>query len=59
MKNKSINEWNLFWLITGPISSVMVVAMIRAELTNAESVSSMIQLSVRCAVPLLFLAFAA
>lgn len=59
MKNKSINEWNLFWLITGPISSVMVIAMIRADLTNAESVSSMIQLSVRCAVPLLFLAFAA
>ena len=59
LKNKSVNEWSLFWLITGPISAVMVFSMMRADLSSAEGVSSMIQLSVRCAVPWLFLAFAA
>jgi hypothetical protein len=37
----------------------MVLGMIRVDLSSAEAVSSMIQLSVRCAVPLLYLAFAA
>jgi DMSO/TMAO reductase YedYZ heme-binding membrane subunit len=59
LNNKAINEWNLFWLITGPISIVMVVAMMGADLSSGDGVSSMIQLSVRCAVPLLYLAFAA
>jgi len=58
-KNKIINSWNLFWLITVPVSLVMVLGMIRVDLSSAEAVSSMIQLSVRCAVPLLYLAFAA
>ena len=59
LKNKSVNGWNLFWLITTPISAVMVFSMMRADLSSGETVSSMIQLSVRCAVPWLFLAFAA
>ena len=59
LKIKLINGWNLFWLITVPISLVMVLTMIRVDLSSAEAVSSMIQLSVRCAVPWLFLAFAA
>jgi hypothetical protein len=58
-KNEIINSWNLFWLITVPVSLVMVLGMIRVDLSSAEAVSSMIQLSVRCAVPLLYLAFAA
>ena len=58
-KNKIINSWNLFWLITALVSVVMVLGMIRIDLSSAEAVSSMIQLSVRCAVPLLYLAFAA
>lgn len=56
---KIINGWNLFWLITAPISLVMVLTMIRIDLSSAEGVSSMIQLAVRCAVPWLYLAFAA
>ena len=56
---KIINGWNLFWLITVPISLVMVLTMIRTDLSSAEGVSSMIQLAVRCAVPWLYLAFAA
>ena len=59
LKHKVINTWNLFWLITGPISIAMVIAMMGVDLASAEGVSSMIQQSVRCAVPWLYLAFAA
>lgn len=59
LKSKIINGWNLFWLMTVPISSLMVLAMMRLDLSSGEAVSSMIQLSVRCAVPWLYLAFAA
>ncbi len=59
LKSKIINGWNLWWLITVPVSTVMVLGMARVDLTSAEDVSSMIQLSVRHAVPLLFVAFAA
>jgi hypothetical protein len=59
LKSKMINGWGLFWLITAPISIAIVFTMTRVDLTSAEDVSSMIQLSVRCAVPWLFLAFAA
>jgi len=59
LKNKMINGWNLFWLVVIPISLAMVVAMFRVDLATPEGVSSMIQLSVRSAVPWLFLAFAA
>jgi len=38
---------------------VMVFSMMGAELSSGRAVSSMIELSVRCAVPLLFVAFAA
>lgn len=59
LKSKAINGWTLFWLITAPISLVMLLALIRVDLSSAEAVSSMIQLSVRCAVPWLYLAFSA
>ena len=59
MKKNLINGWNLFWLITLPISTLMVFSMMGLELSSGRAVSSMIQLSVRCAVPLLFVAFAA
>jgi len=59
LKSKTINGWRLFWLITVPISLVMVLTMARLDLSTAEAISSMIQLAVRCAVPWLFLAFAA
>jgi hypothetical protein len=58
-KSKAVNEWNLFWLITGPISIAMLIAMTGADLSSGEGVSRMIQISVRCAVPLLYLTFAA
>jgi hypothetical protein len=63
LRKGAINGWRLFWLVTCPISAAMIVAMIvamvGAGLSSGEGVSSMIQLSVRCAVPLLYLAFAA
>ena len=59
LKNKAINGWNLFWLVTVPISALMVFSMMRADLSSGEGVSSMIQLSVRCAVPWLYVVFAA
>lgn len=59
LKSKAINGWSLFWLTTGPISFAMVIAMNGVELESGAAVSSMIQVSVRCAVPLLFIVFAA
>jgi hypothetical protein len=59
LKHKALNEWRLFWLISIPISVLMVAAMLRTDGWSGPAVSAMIQLSVRCAVPLLYLAFAA
>ena len=59
LENKAINGWNLFWVVTGPISALMVFSMMRTDLSSGEAVSSMIQLSVRCSIPWLYLAFAA
>ena len=59
LKSKLINGWKLFWLISAPISLLIFQAAMRLDLSAAEAVSSMIQLSVRCAVPWVFVAFAA
>jgi hypothetical protein len=59
LKNKAFNGWGLFWLVSAPISIAMLLAMARSELSSGPAISSMIQLSVRCAVPWLYLAFAA
>ena len=58
LTKKALNGWNLFWLMVGPISVSMLIAMIGADLSSGQGVSSMIQLSVRCAVPWIFLVFA-
>jgi sulfoxide reductase heme-binding subunit YedZ len=59
LKSKALNGWGLLSLITIPICLAVVVTMTRADLSMAEDVSSMIQISVRCSVPWLYLAFAA
>ncbi|MCZ6759420.1 MAG: hypothetical protein O7D29_03455, partial [Gemmatimonadetes bacterium] len=59
LQHKIVNGWNLYWLITTPISIAVVIAMSGVDLSQAENVSSMIQFSVRCSVPLLYVAFAA
>ena len=57
--NNASNGWNVFWLITVPTSLAIVVAMTTVDLSSARGVSSMIQFSVRCSVPWLYIAFAA
>ncbi|MYF51754.1 MAG: hypothetical protein F4220_16635 [Gammaproteobacteria bacterium] len=59
LKKGALNKWGLFWLVTGPISAAMIVAMTVKDLSSGPGVSSMIQLSVRCSVPWLYIAFAA
>jgi len=59
LKNKAINGWNLFWLISVPMSLVMVVAVMGTDMTTAPGVSHMIGFSVRWAVPFIFLVVAA
>ncbi len=59
LKNKSINGWRLFLLISIPMSAFMVAAMLNADLTTGSGVSAMIGFSVRWAVPFIFLVLAA
>ena len=59
LNSKVVNGWSLFSLITIPISIVVGTAMTRVDLSSAEDISSLIQLSVRCSVPWLYVAFAA
>ncbi len=59
LRAKAINQWRLFWLITGPISIATIIAMMQTDLSSGPGVSSMIQFSVRCAIPSLYLAFGA
>ena len=59
LKNKAINKWKLFRLISIPISIIMIVAMLLIDSWDGPAVSSMIGLSVRWAVPWMYLAFAA
>lgn len=58
-KIKLLNGWNLFWLVSAPVSVAMLFAMAYTDLSSGEGISSLIQLSVRFAVPLLYLTFAA
>jgi hypothetical protein len=59
LKNKYLNSWYLFLLITVPVSLAVLIMMTTVELSTATGVSVMIQFSVRLAVPLLYLAFVA
>jgi hypothetical protein len=59
LKNKAINEWRLFWLISIPMSIVMVIAMMGVDMSTGAGVSTMIGFSVRWAVPFIYLVVAA
>ncbi len=59
LKNEAINQWRLYWLIAIPMSIVMVIAMMGVDLSTVSGVRSMIQLSVRWAVPFIYLVVAA
>ena len=58
LKSKHLNGWPLLYWIAG-INSVAVLAyMPTQDLSGPVGVSEMIQMTVRCSVPLLYLAFA-
>ena len=59
LKNKAINEWRLFWLISIPMTVFMVIAMMGADMSTGAGVSTMIGFSVRWAVPFIYLVVAA
>ena len=59
LKNKAINGWRLFWMISIPMSIVMVIAMLGVDLSTGAGVSTMIGFSVRWAVPFIYLVVAA
>ncbi len=58
LKNKAINGWRLFWLISIPMSLVIVNTMLGVDLSTGQGVSKMIGFSVRWAVPFIFLVVA-
>ena len=57
--NKAINGWRLFWLISIPISLVIVIKLMGTDMSTGHGVSTMIGFSVRFAVPFIFLVVAA
>jgi sulfoxide reductase heme-binding subunit YedZ len=59
LKTKALNGWRLFGFIMIPICVVIGIAMTQVDLSKPDEISSLIQLSVRCSVPWLYLAFAA
>lgn len=59
IRRKFFNEWRLFWLVSIPMSIVMVFAMMRTDMASAPGVSHMIGFSVRWAVPFIYLVVAA
>jgi len=59
MRHKAVNSWALFSIVFVPMCSAALLAMTTVDLSSALGVSSMIQFSVRLAVPWLFIAFCA
>jgi len=59
LKHKVINGWNLFWLISLPMSIMMIVVLMGIDMTTGPGVSKMIGFSVRWAVPFIFIVVAA
>ncbi len=57
--NPLLNHWKLFFVVSGLISLSTVLTAAQLDLSTAESISSMIKYTVRCAVPFLFLVFLA
>jgi len=58
LNSKALNGWRLFAFAVIPMCVAVVMAMTTADLASPLGVSSMIQFSVRLAVPWLFIAFA-
>ena len=59
LKSKHLNDWPLFYWIAALDSAAVVAYLPTQDLSTPVGVSEMIQCSVRCCVPFLYLAFAA
>ena len=59
MRHKAVNGWALFSIVVVPMCSAALLAMTAVDLSSSLGISSMIQFSVRLAVPWLFIAFCA
>jgi len=59
LKSKRFNDWPLFYAIAATNSLAVIGYMPTQDLSTPQGISEMIQCTVRCCVPLLFLAFAA
>jgi DMSO/TMAO reductase YedYZ heme-binding membrane subunit len=59
LKYRAINGWRLFGVISIPMSIVIVIASLDADLSTGPGISAMIGFSVRCAIPFIYLAIAA
>lgn len=58
LKRRFANRWPLFWLVSLPMSAVMIAAMGTVDLATGEGVSEMIGFSVRWAVPFIYVVVA-
>ena len=58
LQHKAINQWKLFWLVSVPMSIMMVIEMMGVDMSDAAAVSHMISFSVRWAVPFIYLVVA-
>jgi len=59
LKSKHLNGWPLFYWIAGINSAAVIAYMPTQDLSEPVGVSEMIQMTVRCTVPFIYLAFAA
>ena len=59
MRHKAVNGWALFSIVVVLMCSAALLAMTAVDLSSSLGISSMIQFSVRLAVPWLFIAFCA
>ncbi len=59
LKQPWLNGWPLFWLVVLPISAGITLTMAGAPTDTGAGVSYLVGISVRCAVPWLFLVFGA
>jgi len=55
LQQKAINQWKLFWVVSVPMSIMMVIEMMGVDMSDAAAVSHMISFSVRWAVPFIYL----
>lgn len=59
LKNKAINEWSLFLIISIPISIIIFMQLMETDMSTGPGISHMIGFAVRFAIPFIFIVAAA